>query len=206
MPDFSLRLLRAFAQTVSAELGADNLAAVLDKAGLSRLLSDPSTGSGQRPSAVARFDASAAAEAYAGLQQALRLYYGRGARGILRRVGAQFWTRLLAESPLTLKPQIPLARTLSTAARPKPALDLLARLLAAHAGDITVHTLDLDLLLVDHTSPSTTGQHENEPICWVTLGLMRASLFWAAGREYDIAETACRAIGAGACEFHVKTG
>ena len=198
MPDFSPRLLRAFAQTVSAELGADNLAAVLDKAGLSLLLSDPS--------AVARFDASAAAQAYADLQRALRLYYGRGARGILLRVGAQFWTRLLAESPLTLKPQIPLARTLATAARPKPALDLLARLLAAHAGDITVHTLDLDLLLVDHASPSTVDQRDNEPICWATLGLMRASLFWAAGREYDITETACRATGAQVCEFHVKTG
>ena len=198
MPDFSPRLLRAFAQTVSAELGAGDLAAVLDKAGLPLLLSDPS--------AVARFDASASAQAYADLQRALRLYYGRGARGILRRVGAQFWTRLLAESPLTLKPRIPLARTLATAARPKPALDLLARLLAAHAGDITVHTLDLDLLLVDHASPSTTDQHENEPICWVTLGLMRESLFWATGREYDITETACRALGAGACEFHVKTG
>jgi len=198
MPDFSPRLLRAFAQTVSAELAAGDLAAVLDKAGLPLLLSDPS--------AVARFDASASAQAYADLQRALRLYYGRGARGILRRVGAQFWTRLLAESPLTLKPRIPLARTLATAARPKPALDLLARLLAAHAGDITVHTLDLDLLLVDHASPSTTDQHENEPICWVTLGLMRESLFWATGREYDITETACRALGAGACEFHVKTG
>ena len=171
---------------------------MLDKAGLSLLLSDPA--------AVARFDASAAAQAYADLQRALRLYYGRGARGILRRVGAQFWTRLLAESPLTLKPQIPLARTLATAARPKPALDLLARLLAAHAGDITVHTLDLDLLLVDHVSSTTANQRDAESICWVTLGLVRESLFWATGREYDITETACRALGAQVCEFHVKTG
>ena len=110
------------------------------------------------------------------------------------------------ESPLALKARIPLARTLATAARPKPALDLLARLLAAHAGDITVHTLDLDLLLVDHASPSTVDQRDDEPICWVTLGLVRESLFWATGREYDIAEIACRATGAWACEFHVKTG
>ncbi len=198
MPDFSPRLLRAFAQTVSAELGAGDLSAVLDKAGLSLLLSDPA--------AVARFDASASAQAYADLQQALRLYYGRGARGILRRVGAQFWTRLRDESPLALKAWIPLARTLATAARPKPALDLLARLLSAKPGDITVHTLDLDLLLVDHVSPTTANQHDAEPICWVTLGLMRESLFWATAREYDIAETSCRAVGAGACEFHVKTG
>ena len=135
MPDFSPRLLRVFVQTVSTELGADNLTAVLEKAGLSLLLSDPE--------AVARFDTSAAADAYAGLQQALRIYYGRGARGILLRVGAQFWNRLLDESPLTVKPQIPLARSLATAARPKPALDLLARLFSAKSGDITVHTLDL---------------------------------------------------------------
>lgn len=198
MPDFSPRLLRAFVQTVSAELGADNLSAVLDKAGLSLLLSDPA--------AVARFDASAAADAYAGLQQALRTYYGRGARGTLLRVGSQFWKPLLDEASLTLKPQIPIARGLATAARPKPALDLLARLLSAKPGDITVHTLDLDLLLVDHASPTTTDQQDNEPICWVTLGLMRAALLWATGREYDITETSCRAIGAQTCEFHIKTG
>jgi predicted hydrocarbon binding protein len=83
---------------------------------------------------------------------------------------------------------------------------LLARLLSAKPGDITVHTLDLDLLLVDHVSPTTDGQRGDEPICWVTLGLIRESLFWAAGREYDIAETSCRAAGAAACEFHIKTG
>jgi predicted hydrocarbon binding protein len=198
MADFSPRLLRAFVQTASEELGADNLSAVLDKAGLPPLLADPT--------AVARFDASAAAEAYASIQQALRTYYGRGARGILLRVGGKFWKRLLNESPLTVKPQILLARGLASAARPKPALDLLARLLSAKPGDITVHTLDLDLLLVDHVSPTADGQRDGEPVCWVTLGLIRESLFWAAGREYDITETSCRALGAMACEFHVKTG
>lgn len=195
MPDFSPRLLRAFVQTVSAELGADNLSAVLDKAGLSPLLADAA--------AVARFDASAAAEAYAGLQQALRAYYGRGARGTLLRVGAQFWKRLLEESPLALKPQIPIARTLATASRPKPALDLLARLLSAQPGNLTVHTLDLDLLLVDHASPTTFDQRDADPICWVTQGLARQSLYWATGREYDVTEISCRATGAGQCEFKV---
>lgn len=179
-------------------MGADNLASILEKAGLSLLLSDPA--------AVARVDASAAAEAYAGFQQSLRLYYGRGARGTLMRVGSQFWKRLLEEAPLTVKPQIPIARALATAAHPKPALDLLAHLLSAKAGDITVHTLDLDLLLVDHASPSTIKQSDDEPICWVTLGLVRECLHWATGREYDISETSCRANGSEQCEFHVKTG
>jgi predicted hydrocarbon binding protein len=198
MPDFSPRFLRAFVETISSELGEDGLRLVLGKAGLSLLFSDPT--------AVARFDASAAADAYAEIQQALRTYYGRGARGILQRVGSQFWKRLIEEAPLTVKPQIPLARTLATAAHPKPVLDLLARLLSTAQGDLTVHTLDLDLLLVDHASPSTINQHGEEPICWVTLGLARAALLWATGREYDVSETSCRATGEQACKFQIKIG
>ncbi len=197
MPDFSPRLLRTFAQTLAAQAGAEELSAVLDKAGLPPLLADPQ--------AAARFDASAAARAYADLQRAFRLYYGRGARGLLMRVGAQFWHRLLAEAALTTKARIPLARALATAAHPKPALDLLARLLSFAPGDITVHTLDLDLLFVDHASPAAHEQRADEPICWVTLGLVRQSLFWATNREYDVAEISCRANGAGQCEFKVTT-
>jgi predicted hydrocarbon binding protein len=196
MPEFSPRLLRGFVQTVSAELGADGLPSVLDKAGLPSPLADPA--------AVARLDAFAAAQAYADIQHSLRLYFGRGARGILLRVGTQFWKSVLDETPLSLKPQITMARTLATAAHPKPALDLLAKLLSAKTGDITIHTLDL--LLVDQASPATHEQHDNEPICWVTVSLMRACLHWATGRELDVTERACRAMGAPACEFHIKTG
>ena len=198
MPEFSPRLLRGFVQTVSAELGADGLPSVLDKAGLPSHLADPA--------AVVRFDASAAAQAYADTQRALRLYFGRGARGILLRVGTQFWKRILDDAPLSMKPQITMARTLATAARPQPALDLLAKLLSAKTGDVTVHTLDLDLLLVDHASPATFEQQDNEPICWATLSLTRACLHWTTGREFDVVERACRAMGAPACEFHIKTG
>ena len=62
-------------------------------------------------------------------------------------------------------------------ARRKPALELLARLLADRRGDVTVHTLDLDLLLADKTSPGTLGQSEPEHICYVTLGLLRECLY-----------------------------
>lgn len=198
MPEFSPRLLRGFVQTVCAELGVDGLPAVLDKAGLPSHLADPA--------AVARIDASAAAQAYADIQRALRLYFGRGARGILLRVGTQFWKRVLDDAPLSVKPQITMARTLATAAHPKPALDLLAKLLSAKTGGITIHTLDLDFLLVDHASPAAHEQHDDEPICWVTISLIRACIHWATGRELDVTERTCRAMGAPACEFHIKTG
>jgi len=198
MPDFSPRILRAFVETVIAELGADTLTAVLEKSGLSVLLADVE--------AVARFDASAAALAYAGLQQAFRTYYGRGARGILLRVGSRMWKKLLDGAPFALKPQIALVGALPDAASVKPALGLLAKLLSPNAGDFTVHSIDPDLLLVDHTSPAARDQQDDEPLCWVTMGLVRECLYWAAHREFDVTETSCCALGAGQCEFKIKIG
>ena len=195
MPDFSPRLFRAFAQTLTTELSGDKLPIVLETVGLAPHLTDPKAG--------ANMDASACAQAYADIQKALRAYYGRGARGILQRVGTQLWHRLLADAPLTVKPQIAITRGLATKENPKPALDLVAKLFSTQSGDLTVHTLDRDLLLVDHPSHAAAGQHDDEPICWVTMGMMREALHWATGREYDVTEISCRALGAKQCEFKV---
>jgi predicted hydrocarbon binding protein len=196
MPEFSARLLRAFAETIADESGRDDLQVILEKAELPSAWADLD--------ALSKLDPAAAGEVYAGLQRALRTYYGRGARGILLRVGAQLWKRLLDGAPFSLRPQIALVRGLPAAASRKPALNLLARLFSTKAGDLTVHNMDLDLLLVDHASPAAAGQHEDEPICWLTIGLVRESLSWAAHREFDVTEISCRALGAPACEFKVK--
>lgn len=195
MPEFSPRLLRSFVRTLAAELGAGKLPIVLESAGLASHLTNLE--------AVAAMDAPTAAQAYADIQKAMRTYYGRGARGILLRVGAHLWKQLLDDAPFTLKPQVALTRGLATKERPKPVLDLLAKLFSTKSGDITVHTLDLDLLLVDHPSHAAAGQHDDEPICWVTQGLVREALYWATNREYDVTEIACRALGAKQCEFKV---
>ena len=136
----------------------------------------------------------------------MRTYYGRGARGILIRVGGNLWRRLLEDAPLSLKAQSNLLRRLPANARRKPALELLAKLLSSQKGDVTVHFLDPNLLLVDHASPGTIGQSESECICYVTIGMLRECLYWATRQEHDIEETACRAKGEEACEFKVTIG
>ena len=187
-----------FVETAASELGQENLFIVLEKAGLSPDQSD-----------LTRWESlngSIAAETYAWVQKAMRIYYGRGARGILIRVGSNMWGRLLRVAPLAVKAQSKLVLGLPVNARRKPALELLAKLLADQRGDITVHTMDPDLLLVDKASPSTLGQNEPERICYVTLGLLRECLHWATGQEYDIEETSCRAKGEDACEFKITIG
>lgn len=179
------------------ELGAGQFDAML---GLSRLPTQWTD-----PRVFLKMDASESAKAYASLQAAMRTYFGRGARGVLLRVGQRLWGQLLDGAGLASKTQAAVIKRLPWNARRKPTLELLARLLAA-PGDITVHTLDLDLLLADHASPATVGSRSESPICFVTQGLIRESLYWATGQNYDVEETSCKASGANACEFKITTG
>ncbi|HNK62525.1 MAG TPA: hypothetical protein PKL78_04690 [Anaerolineales bacterium] len=197
-PEIPVAILHKFVETLSAEIGNDTLHAVLSKADL--------------PEAWAQVEEFAAlseveaADAYARLQSALRIYYGRGARGTLLRIGMKLWNRLLEDSSLGIKAQASLIRGLPKTLRRRQALELLARILGGRRNAITVHTLDLDLLLVDQASATTFGQPDESPVCFVTFGLIRECLFWAVGEEHDIEERACKAMGASQCEFKITIG
>lgn len=195
---FSPRIMNRFVETLSAEIGRDTYHAVLSKSDLS---SD-----WQKPEFFLALDAVQAAEAYARLQAALRTYYGRGARGILMRIGTKLWEPMLSDASFAAKAQSLVIRGTPKSLKRKSALELLAGLLGVAKGGITVHTLDHDLLLVDQTSPTTLGQTDDTPICFVTFGLIRECLFWATNEEHDIEERACRAMGAHQCEFKITIG
>ena len=198
-PKFSSRILRRFVETVAVELGPDQFRAML---ALSELPSEWA-----KPQTFQKMNATKSAETYAALQAVMRAHFGRGARGVLLRVGQRMWHFLLEDAALRGKAQAALIKRmpLSTRRR-KSILELLARLIGAAPEDITVHTLDLDLLLVDHASPAAQGQQASRPICFVTQGLIRESLFWATGQNFDVEEISCKANGHDTCEFKVMTG
>lgn len=192
---FSSRVLRRFVEAVAVELGEDQFKTILS---LSKL---PSEWVG--PESFLRMDPSESARVYAELQVALRTYYGRGARGVLLRVGQRLWNLLLEDAAMVSKAQAAFIRRLPFATSRKSILELLARSLGTQSGDITVHHLDLDLLLIDHVSPTAESQNESHPICYVTQGLIRESLFWATGQRFDVEETSCKAAGGSTCEFKI---
>ena len=195
---FPARIMQRFVKTLSSEVGHETFSAALLNAGLPEEWAQPTHFAG--------LDNEQTAQAFARLQSALRTYYGRGARGILLRIGAKLWGHLLNDSTFAIKAQAAFIRGLPKSLRRKHALELLSRILSTEVGNITVHTLDLDLLLVDQTSPTTLDQSEDTPICYVTFGLIRECLYWADGQAYDIEERACRAMGARQCEFKVTIG
>lgn len=195
---FSNRILRRFFETVSAELGVDQFNAML---ALSKLPPDWA-----KPETFLKMDPVESAQTYASLQTAMRTYFGRGARGTLLRVGGRLWHHLLEDAAFGGRAQAAVIRRLPLLARRKQTLELLGRFLEAQPDDITVHTLDLDLLLADHASPATHGQRGSTPICYVTQGLIQESLLWATGQRHDVEETSCKAMGANACEFKITLG
>jgi predicted hydrocarbon binding protein len=192
---FSNRILRRFVETVAVELGTDQFNAML---ALSKL-----PAKWAKPETFIKVDSTESAKTYAALQAAMRTYYGRGARGVLLRVGQRMWNFLLDDAALGGKAQAALIKRMPVAARRKSILELLARLVGNQPGDITVHTLDLDLLVVDHASPGAENQNNAHPICLVTQGLIRESLFWATGQNFDVEETSCKATGKATCEFKI---
>ena len=195
---FPLQVMQRFVEALSSEVGHETLSAVLSKAGLPEEWAHPLH--------FIALDETRTAQAYARLQSALRIYYGRGARGILLRIGANLWKLILDDASFLIKVHAALIRRLPKSLRRKLALEMLARTLSVGSENVAVHTLDLDLLLVDRTSPTTLEQSADAPICFVTLGMIRACLFWADGQEHDIEERACQVMGARQCEFKITFG
>ena len=195
---FHNRILRRFAEAVALELGTEQFKVVL---GLSQLSPEWT-----KPESFAAMNAIESAQVYASLQAAMRSHFGRGARGILSRVGIRLWNHLLNDAALGGKVQAAVIKRLPMASRGKQTLEVLARFLGTAPGDLTVHSLDLDLLFIDHVSPTANGRQELSPICFVTQGLIRESLNWATGAAYDVEEIACKAQGRQACEFRMTAG
>ena len=192
---FSNRILKRFAETVALELGADQFNGMLAMSNLPVAWREPES--------FLKVSPTDSAHVYAALQSAMRVYFGRGARGVLIRVGQRLWNILLEDSALGGKAQAAVIKRLPLNSRRKPTLELLGKLLSSQSGDVTIHTLDLDLLLADHASPSTHDQTSSAPICFVTQGLIRESLTWATGQNHDVEEISCKAMGNHNCEFRI---
>ena len=91
------------------ELGADQFNGML---ALSKLPSEWGT-----PGTFLKWDANESAKTYATLQAAMRTYFGRGARGVLLRVGQRLWNHLLEDAAFGGRAQAAVIKRLPLATR-----------------------------------------------------------------------------------------
>lgn len=188
------RFMHLFFQAVEEQMGVYSLHMMLRQAGLERYVD-------RLPPTNRR--AEIFSSEYARFQKEIRDYYGKGARGSLNRIGRCVFQRMEQEAFLPDKIRLLWLRLLPAIARRKLILDWLAGQLQMPDGRMSVHSLDLDLVFVVHSSDSTCGQSADEPVCWVMQGMLQEALLWATGEEPDIEEIGCQAAGGDTCTFRI---
>ena len=52
--------------------------------------------------------------------------------------------------------------------------------------------------------PLCAGKASDLPMCWGRIGTLKEGLFWLTGKEFDVEEVECRALGASACVWEVS--
>ncbi len=57
---------------------------------------------------------------------------------------------------------------------------------------------------IAETCPLCAGKESDSHICWSWIGTLKESLMWFTGKEFDVEEVECRAMGAPACVWEVS--
>ncbi len=142
---------------------------------------------------------------YARLNEAIENFYGRGARGILQRVGkASFEYGLREQSAL-----LGLAGIALKVLPPRQRIQLVLNNMAAALKKINPQDqIDIDtsggpLAYVARTCSVCQGRRSAKPVCHLYVGSITEAVRWATGHAYLVRETDCRASGAGYCRFEV---
>lgn len=145
------------------------------------------------------------------LNKAIVDFYGRAGRGFAIRIGRasarysiEDQDRLFGLASLALK-------LLPTAAQQRLGFQQIVtgfkKLYSAIDYDIRVRFEETSdkFLYAAHDCPTCAGMHSDRPICWVFEGaLIEGGHYVTEGKDFEIVETACRAMGAPECVWEVS--
>ena len=142
---------------------------------------------------------------YANLNEAIEAFYGRGGKGMLRRIGKasfQYGVREqgalmgVAGVALNLMPQkgrikFVLNAMVNTRKKTNPQVDAWLE----DEGD--------KIAYCESTCAICLGRHSDQPVCHLYVGSVAEAVRWATEQEYAIIETHCIAKGDKYCRFEV---
>jgi len=145
------------------------------------------------------------ASQYAQLNQAIEDFYGRGGKGMLRRIGkASFQYGLREQSALLGVAGVAL-KLLPERQRIKFILNGMADALRKSNPEVNAWIDESGdrLAYIESTCAICHGRHSETPICYLYVGSITEAVQWATGKDYEIRETHCIAKGDEYCRFEV---
>jgi hypothetical protein len=185
------------ALTSSQEVMGDNgLNAVLRTSGLERFI-------GNFP--PDNLEPSISASQYARLNEAIETFYGRGGRGMLRRIGKASFQYAVREQAALLGLAGVALKLLPERQRIKFILNSMAGALKKSNPQVEAWVDDNGerIAYMESTCGICYGRQSEVPICYLYIGSIGEAVQWATGKEYQIVETHCLAKGDPYCRFEV---
>lgn len=184
---------------VSAEdvMGENGLNAVLKTSGLERFV-------GNFP--PDNLEPAIQTSDYARLNEVIEEFYGRGGRGMLRRIGKASFQYAVREQAALLGIAGAALKLLPTKQRIKFILNALVNALKKSNPqvDAWVDEADNTFAYIDASCGICHGRHSTDAICHLYIGSIGEAVQWATGKEFEIVETHCAAKGDPYCRFEVR--
>ena len=145
------------------------------------------------------------ASQYAKFNEAIEAFYGRGGKGILRRIGKASFQYGVREQAALLGVAGVALKLLPERQRIKFILNGMADALKKSNPEVNAWVDDSGdrLAYVESTCAICHSRHSAEPLCHLYVGSVAEAVQWATGREFVITETHCLAKGDEYCRFEV---
>jgi bacteriochlorophyll 4-vinyl reductase len=177
-------------------MGANGLHSVLRASGLGRFV---------EAFPPDNLDLEVKSEEYAGLCAAIEAFYGRAARGMLRRIGKASFQYGLREQPALMGLAGAALSLLPTRQRILFVLRRMADALVktSPGAQLWVDDRGPQLAFLAKTCSQCYGRHSDHPICNIYIGSIGEAVHWATGHEHTVTETHCIARGDAFCRFEV---
>lgn len=183
---------------VSAQevMGENGLNAVLHSSGLDRFIGNfppNNTEPGIKASEYARFN------------EAIEVFYGRGGKGFLRRIGKASFQYGVKEQGALLGLAGAALKLMPQKGRIKFILNGLVNALKKTNDQVNAWVEDVDdkLAYCESTCAICNGRHSDQPVCHLYVGSIGEAVRWATDQDYEIIETHCIAKGDPYCRFEV---
>jgi len=189
-------LVRQALTSVQDVMGDNGLNAVLRTSGLERFI-DNFPPNDLQPSIKA--------SQYAQLNQAIEDFYGRGGKGMLRRIGKASFQYGVREQATLLGVAGVALKLMPEKQRIKFILNGMADALKKSNPEVNawVDESGDKLAYIESTCSVCHSRHSETSICYLYAGSVAEAVQWATGKEYDVTETHCLAKGDEYCRFEV---
>jgi predicted hydrocarbon binding protein len=142
---------------------------------------------------------------YARLNEAIESFYGRGGRGMLRRIGKASFQYAVREQSALLGLAGAALKLLPPRQRIKFILTQMVDALKKTNPQVQawVDETGGKLAYVERTCAICYGRQSEQPICHLYIGSISEAVRWATGTDYEVRETHCVARGDEYCRFEV---